>query len=213
MVRRLIYALLAPGAVSVLLSGCNGIFSGIYDDPAGASVPEYGFQTPASGSAPGVLYVDATDYRRWTYIDFASMRIDTLAVDAPAPEVWDVAVHRYDAKTNGGAVWESSARGFGEEIIGAEGGEYAADVWTESTIITDMSTMADGYLSYAADDYNATLSRWLDVDKSTMPPVYTLSGRVYVVRTADGRELALRLANFMDGAGVKGYLTIEWKEL
>ena len=74
-----------------------------------------------------------------------------------------------------------------------------------------MSTMMDGYLSYAESFYNPVLSRWLDVDKSTMPPIYTMSGRVYVVRLSDGRHLAVRLDNYMNGAGVKGYMTISYK--
>lgn len=73
-----------------------------------------------------------------------------------------------------------------------------------------MSTMMDGYLSYAESSYNRELSRWLDVDKSTMPPIYTMSGKVYLVNLRDGRRVALRLDNYMDGSGIKGYLTIRY---
>lgn len=70
--------------------------------------------------------------------------------------------------------------------------------------------MMDGIILYAEDYWNPCLSRWLDVDTSTMPPIYTLSGRVYLLRLTDGTFAALRLRNFMDDTAVKGYMTIDY---
>ena len=138
---------------------------------------------------------------------------DTLDVDDPEPKNWDIAIHRYDAKTNGGAVLETGASGFAglENMPGLAQGEFVADEWTTETIVTDMSTMMDGYLSYQESYYNRELSKWLNVDKSTMPPIYTPSNKVYIVRLADGTHVALRLVSFMNGMAVKGYMTIEYK--
>lgn len=185
----------------MLLSACNGLFSSVYDTPDAATGSSYGFVNAATATTPGKIYVDATDYERWTYINFADMSIDTLSINDPEPKRWDIALHRYDAKTNGGSV----------RVEGSD--EYVADEWTTDVIITDMSTMMDGYLTYAESFYNPVLSSWLDVDKSTMPPVYTLSGKRYFVSLADGREIVLRLVNFMDENAVKGFLTIEYQEL
>lgn len=88
--------------------------------------------------------------------------------------------------------------------------DFVADEWTTDRITIDMSQMMDGIIVYAEDYYNPCLSRWLDVDTSTMPPVYTLSGRVYLLRLADGTYAALRLTNFMDDAAVKGVMTIDY---
>ncbi len=88
--------------------------------------------------------------------------------------------------------------------------DYVSDIWTTTTIVTDMSTMMDGYLSYAESSYNPELSKWLNVDKSSMPPIYTPSNKVYVIRLSDGTLAGVRLANYMDGLGVKGYMTIEY---
>ena len=185
------------------LSGCNGMFDSIYDDDRSADLAsnEYGFQSEATSSTPGKIYVDATDYAKWVYLDFATLSMDTLAVDEPAPKSWDIALHRYEAKTNGGAVREEGTEA------------YTADVWTTDRIITDMSGMMMGHIDYCESFCNEVLSSWLDVDKSTMPPVYTMSGKTYFVKTADGREYALKLANFMNPDGVKGYLTIEYRPL
>lgn len=198
LVKRLFLSV-AIGAAAMLLHGCNGLFSSVYDTPDTAIASEYGFVTAATDNTPGKIYVDATDYSRWVYLNFSDMSIDTLGIDDPEPKEWDIALHCYDAKTNGGAVKEEGSA------------EYVEDVWTTNTIVTDMSTMMDGYLTYAESYYNKVLSSWLDVDKSTMPPVYTLSGKKYFVALADGREVELRLINFMDDSGVKGYLTIEYQ--
>ena len=56
---------------------------------------------------------------------------------------------------------------------------------------------------------NQVLSRWVNMDFSTPPPVYTQSGKVYIVRTAEGKYAALQLLNYMSPTGSKGYLTID----
>lgn len=207
MLGKLISCVIVPGA-AVLLPACSGIMGGIYDEPLEETVAGYGFVEASDGVRPGSIYIDATDYTRWTYIDFSAMRIDTLHVSDPAPAEWDIAIHRYDVKTNGGSACATGATGFDSPLLTP--GDMSPDVWTTQTIVTDMSTMMDGYLSYVESWYSPVVSQWLDVDKSTMPPVYTLSGKVYVVRTADGRHVALRLADYMNTAGVKGYMTIEY---
>lgn len=202
-----IVSFLLAGVAVMSLSSCDGIFSDIYDNPQQTDVPEYGFIAPATQTLPGTIYIDATSYTDWVYIDFSTMTAETLPVEAPAPATWDIAVHRYDAKTNGATV---SATASGDFTTLTPAGTPVADEWTTQTIVTDMSTMMDGYLSYAESSYNRELSGWLDVDKSTMPPIYTMSGKVYLVNLRDVRRVALRLDNYMDGSGIKGYLTIRY---
>ena len=73
-----------------------------------------------------------------------------------------------------------------------------------------MSQMMDGIILYAEDYWNPCLSRWLDVDTSTMPPIYTLSGKIYLLRLKDGTCAALRLVNFLNDSAIKGYMTIAY---
>lgn len=192
------------------LSACNGIFENIYDEPTNAS--EYGFIAIDDRTCTGRIYIDATDYTEWHYIDLHDKQVATVAVGEAAPERWDFAVHRYDAKTNGGAVAESSAADFG--TLPAVGSfpedSFTVDVWTTDKITVDMSQMMDGIIRYAEDWYNPCLSKWLHVDTSTMPPIYTLSGTVYLLRMSDGTHAALRLTNFMNDAAVKGFMTIDY---
>jgi len=205
--------LFLSGATLLLsLTACNGIFEDIYDMPTSETGNEYGFILVDKGARTGRIYIDATDYTEWHYVDLPGKRVITAAVDDAAPETWDFAVHRYDTKTNGATVLESSASAF--DALPAPGtlpGEqWVADEWTTDRITVDMSQMMDGLIRYAEDYWNPCLSRWLDVNTSTMPPVYTLSGKVYLLRLSDGTYAALRLTNFMNDAAVKGYMTIDY---
>lgn len=62
-IRGLIINLLAAGAAVTVLPSCNGILSGIYDEP-----PAETDETVA-----GQLYIDASDWTEWHYIDFGAL--------------------------------------------------------------------------------------------------------------------------------------------
>ena len=201
---------LMVGVAAMLLPSCNDVLGDLYDEPLETS--EYGFVEPCTSTAPGVIYVNATDYTTWTYIDFQTQSIDSLAVTDAPPAKWDIAIHRYDTKTNNAKVVGTpltdinQARGWKN----VDNLPEVADVWTTDVIVTDMSTMMDGYLTYIDSYYNPELSKWLDVDTNTMPPIYTLSDKVYVIYLENGERAAVKLTDYMDSAGIKGYMTIQY---
>lgn len=201
------------GVVAMLsLSACNGIFEDIYDEPLAEERNEFGFIIVDDKTNTGRIYIDATDYTEWHYIDLLNKEVITKNVDEDAPVNWDFAVHRYDAKTNGGAVMESAATDFNSipNINTIPEENFVADEWTTNKITVDMSHMMDGIILYAKDYYNPCLSKWLHVDTSTMPPIYILSGKIYLLRLSDGSYAALRLTNFMSDAVIKGFMTIDY---
>ncbi len=205
--------LLLVGVTAMLsLSACNGIFSFLYDEPDKQVKNEYGFISEDADTHTGRIYIDATSFTDWQYIDLHNKALVKAPVDSLEPAKWDFAVHRYDAKTNGGAVLESSAADFnalpGLAQLAAAG--FVADEWTTDRIAVDMSQMMDGVILYAESYYNPCLSQWLDVNTSTMPPVYTLSGKIYILRLTDGTYAALRLSNFMNDSSIKGFMTIDY---
>jgi hypothetical protein len=197
------------GVAALLLSSCNGLFDDIYDNVADDVVSEYGFTKISSDVEVGTIYVDASSYTKWIYLDFSEHRADSVSVFDDAPQNWDLAIHRYDAKTNGGAVAETDIEDFSLLSI-AKIGDFVSDTFTTKKIVTDMSTMMDGYLSYVESDYNTELSQWLNVDTSNMPPTYTLSNKIYILRLADGSKAALKLENYMNESAIKGYMTISY---
>ena len=176
---------------AVSLPSCNGIFEGIYDEPS--VIDEFGFTKVEQATSSGTIYIDATSYTRWNYLDFETFALDTTFIAEDGSETgdvtegWDFAVHRYDVKTNGGRVIETSFTSI--DALLASGsmpqGTWVEDIWTEDR-------------------------KWLNVDTSTMPPVYTMSGKVYVLITAEGKAAAIQLINYMNDSKVKGFMTIDY---
>lgn len=188
-----------------LLSACNGILDGIYDEPDNVNNTGTGFENE------GEIFIDATSYTQWVYIDFSEQSIVTLGYDEDAPQNWDIALHRYDVKTNGAKVVETNYSDFDQAITATiDEADLVSDIWTTNQIVIDMSTMMDGYLGYTESYYNPELSKWLNVDTSTMPPIYTPSGKVYIVYLPDGTRAGVKLLNFMNDMQVKGYMTIQY---
>lgn len=200
----------------MLFSSCENLFDDVYDsaDPNGTISKEYGFITVNDADSSGTIYINASSYTRWTYLNLHNHTIDTIDIDKKdsEPSDWDFAVHRYDAKTNNASVLETNYTSI-KSLRSSRKipmGTYVSDSLTTTKIIIDMSHMMEGILSYDSTYYNLELSKWLNVNTSTMPPTYFLSGKVYVVRLKDGTRALLFLHNFMNNLGVKGYMTIDY---
>ncbi len=193
---------------------CNGILDNIYDEPSAEDRADFGFIEINKENKSGTIYIDATSYTKWTYIDFHTLTIESLEIieDMIEPAEWDIAIHRYDVKTNEASVIETGFTGLSTLRASGEipGGTYIKDEWTTKKIVIDMSGMMEGELKYTESFYNTELSKWLFVDTSSMPPNYNPSNKVYVVKLKDNTVAAVRLKNFMDASGVKGFMTIEY---
>ena len=212
------------------LSSCEGIFSGIYDN-AIQTDKEFGFVLHNEKSHRGRIYIDASDRTKWHYISFGSRQVEEVTMNVvmtdtlidntpsrdttvvnPVPEEWDFAIHRYDVKTNQGAAKETDFTDldkFEASFADSDQG-YVEDIWTTDKISVDLSHMMDGIVVCAEDFFNPTLSRWMNTDTSSMPPTYTLSHRIYVLRMADGRRAALKLVNYLSESAQSGVLTIDY---
>lgn len=198
------------GAVLSAAPGCNGLFGGRYDRPEPQD--EYGFIRQDAATGIGTVFINTSSYTDWTYLDLKNKTWEVRPVGEEAPDSWSFAVHRYDTKTNGGAVLETEFPDIPALTDAGllPAGTYTPDRFATDRIAVDMSGMMAGIIKYAESDYNDVLSRWLDVDTSTMPPVYTLSGKVYLLRMNDGTLAAIRLENFVNDENIKGYMTIRY---
>lgn len=194
------------------LSSCHGIFGGIYDEPVEETSDGFGFIKINEATRTGTIYIDASDYTKWNYISLKDKKVVTALYDEQQPENWDFAVHRYDAKTNTASVFETEYYDLTDisSVSKFSGADFIADEWTTNKITIDMSQMMEGIIKYAEDFYNPCLSKWLNVDTSSMPPVYTLSEKVYILKLQDGTFAALKLSNFMNTSGIKGFMTIDY---
>lgn len=195
--------------LNMLIASCDGILEGIYDE---ASDDE-----DINIFGTGSLTVDASAYDRWMYINFHTLTLDSMTIDldlddplAEEPTEWDIAVHRYDARTNNGAAMETIYTSL--ETLLQDGdmpeGDFVAD--QADSVYVDMSQVLSGVLGYLYCDVNRELSKWMDVNLTVIPPTYTLSGRVYIVRFSDNTLCALKLSNYKDDNGNTCRLTIDY---
>lgn len=154
----------------------------------------------------------------WTYYNVHGKnysKLDERKVDTQRePEEWDLAIHHFDAKTNGGEVMEtqySSIDALLQTAHDFNDDSFSKDEWVDNQCITDFSGMMAYNIWYMSSMVNKVLSRWVTMDFTTPPPVYTASGKVYILRMKDGTYAALRLVDYMSDRGTKGFLTIDVK--
>ena len=207
--------ILMMGMIGLSFPSCTGILGGIYDEPS-----EYGFIE--SWGNEGTLYLDVNEYSQWTYINFETRQIDTRDIEIEGkenpslhygiPENWDIAFHKYDCKTNSGAVLKTEFDKIDDLMKSGRlpAGNYVRDIpackpeevdnpEAEGRIRVDMSRMMEGIIIYAPSPRNMEIAGWLESDTSTMPPVYTIPGKVYLVQLENDRYLALDLINYGSG--------------
>lgn len=190
------------------LSACNGIFESIYDDP---------IETEMEIKENKFSQVKTVEYTEWAYIDLSARKVTTVQIgeeyESQIPEEWDFAIHRYDIKTNGGAAFQTTYTSIDDFIAAGklpEAEKFVEDEWTTNKIAIDMSGMMEGNIVYTDSYYNAALSSWLNVDTSTMPPIYTMSSQVYLLRLKDNTYAAIRFTNYTNAKGIKGYIDFDF---
>ena len=228
----------------MMLSACNGVIDGIYDD---APVP-----------ASGDIYVDATSWTKWHYVKFNEAMVQgaqcTVTYDIPTeevgefdedgtgiytywydvfgegmehrefrgsypterqpePEQWDIAVHRNNVRTNGGAVYQTSLTSLDDVATGSVYSimPFVEDEWSETDVWTVNDQMLQGIVGSQKIKINKELGKWLTMDIPPMPPAFTHNGNVFILRLKDGTYAALRLKNYLTPNGAKCGLTIEYK--
>ncbi len=253
-------------AISLLFSACTGLFDGIYDEPQEkkSTLEVINDTTKTLPTVSGTLYIDATDWKQWYYIDLPAIakpetRNQALAeiqnpypipmekvedtgsktgiytywydifgkgvtvseyrdfyptAEQSAPDSWTFAVHRNNARTNGGSVFETTLTDISQLLISQEELQklvFTEDTWTESLVWTDNSQMLNCLIGNQGIAINNVLSSWLRVDLPPIPPGFTHNNHVFILKLNDGTFAAIQLANYMNEAGTKCHLSINYK--
>lgn len=130
------------------------------------------------------------------------------------PSRWTLAVHRNNVRTNGGAVCQTHYTSLSQLPPTSEAfadSLFVADAVSEHEVWTVQDRMLEGVIGNQRIAINPVLSGWLRLDIPPMPPRFTLDPHVFILRLADGTHAALRLQNYMNSAGRKCYLTIDYR--
>ena len=246
---------------AAMLSGCEGIFSGVYDEPEA--------ETRSTGD--GHLYINASSWLEWHYIDLKAVAervsiypefdtsslwetidIPTLSIaedsagsqgetpgiytywydvfgegiskreymgftptkSQPEPEHWTFAVHRNNVRTNGCMVAETDFTSLSEIPDNSDWVAtlaFTPDEWNQTDVWTVQDRMLNGVIGNQGIHINHILSGWLKMVIPPMPPVFEINRHVFILKLPDGTFAALQLEDYMNSAGSKCCLSINYK--
>ncbi|MDR1793203.1 MAG: HmuY family protein [Bacteroidales bacterium] len=149
------------------------------------------------------LTVDATAYDKWVYVSFKDAKTVEIT-DYQNDLSWDMALHRYDVRLNGG-------------LSGKGKGAALETSYTELSALTEIP--AAGYTTdvmdsimlamppvYDAQPFNKEASKWMSFDLSIMPPVYQMSDKVFVFKTAEGKHVKIKFIDYINAENIKGHI-------
>ncbi len=148
--------------------------------------------------------VVAHEYGEWSYFNFADGRTTTLRIqkregavtglytgnvyEVDAAEegalAWDIAVHKYDMRTNNGLVKKLATRDFASVTVADVPGDSEMVADTEGSVIADMTNMMQGVVGYQEVKLNEELCGWVTATPTgTMPPyTYELNDNVFIIK-------------------------------
>lgn len=143
--------------------------------------------------------VVAHEYGEWTYFRFADGTTTTLQIqkkevgdsyvyevdaDEESALAWDIAVHKYNMRTNNGLVKKLEVRNFDAVTVGNVPADEEMVGDTDGSVMADMSNMMNGFVGYQNVKLNKELGGWVTATPTgTMPPyTYTLNDNVFVVK-------------------------------
>ncbi len=171
------------------------------------------------------IVVDASDYTKWVYINFDKGEVVT--VSAPETDLsWDLGLHRYDFKTNGG----TSGKGKGAAARTTQK-DLMADIptpkdseWTldrEGTLLMKFG-MSKHERKYEKQSANFLLTsepkgdgsfNYLNkgiISMTGMPPTVTVDPAVFLVRSAAGQIVRVRVLDYQSATKKTGHITLEY---
>ena len=128
------------------------------------------------------------------------------------PKTWDIALHRFEAKVNGGA-FETSFTSTDQLPVTSESFDdiiYTEDEWIDTLVMTDRNGMLNYYIGYQNIMCNKVLSNWLRMDISNPPPTYHPSDKVYILRFEDNTKAALHFDNYLSPSGITAFVTVSF---
>lgn len=145
-------------------------------------------------------------------VELSSVQTDTQ----PEPEEWDIAIHHFEFRTNGGQSFETGYTSLDQvpdSLSLIPDVEWEADVLTHDRVWVDLSSSLAFEIGCQTIAISLPLSNMAFMDVTNPPPIYLVSGKVCLLQMRDGKTVALFLDNYMNEKGKKGHLTISLKFL
>lgn len=173
------------------------------------------------------IVVDASDYTKWVYINFAKGEV--VSVSAPETDLsWDLGLHRYDFKTNGGTSGKGQGAAFRttqKDLMGNIPTPKDSD-WTldrEGLLLMKFGVNKEGKhdIEYKKQSANFLLTSepkgdgrgYLNkgiISMTGMPPKVTVDSSVFLVRSATGQIVFVRVLDYQNATKQGGHITLEY---
>lgn len=171
------------------------------------------------------LVVDATDYKSWVYFSFEKGQVvatkdvhESFAKDAG----WDIAFHRYDFRTNGGAsgshkgaVAETQETDMSKEIPMPAESAFKKDEIGSLIVFFEVGENGKHDIKRAQIPVNYVLTTRKGehigaISSDGMPPVVKLSKKVYIVKTASGKLVKFKVTDYRNAHGKTGHIKFQY---
>lgn len=178
--------------------------------------------------------IDATKYEMWTYVnletgqtethrDFSEWHVmekgkllETIPAKGSEADIkikWHIAIHRFDIRTNEGEAIATKETEF-NKVIRLPSGDYKKDIEVKDQVRVGFNTadmMKRKFTVAGMAKVNPVLNKWMNVDMSTMPPTYTMSNLVYIVKFKDGSHAKLKFTDHLSSVGKTGHVTFQYE--
>ena len=174
------------------------------------------------------ITVDASDYTKWVYINFDKGEV--INVSAPETDLsWDLGLHRYDFKTNGGtsgkgkgAAARTTQKDLKADIPAPKDSEWTLD--REGMLLMKFGANKEGKhdMKYEKQSANFLLTSepkgdgkpgYLNkgiISMAGMPPTVTIDPSVFLVRSAAGQIVRIRVLDYQSATKKTGHITLEY---
>lgn len=174
------------------------------------------------------IVVDASDYTKWVYINFDKGEV--VNVSTPETDLsWDLGLHRYDLKTNGGtsgkgkgAAARTTQKDLMANIPTPKDSEWTLD--REGMLLMKFGANKDGKheMEYKKQSANFLLTSepkgqgkpgYLNkgiISMAGMPPTVTVDPSVFLVRSAAGQIVRVRVLDYRNATKKTGHITLEY---
>lgn len=166
---------------------------------------------------PLEVYVDATSKTTWNYYSLSDNKIvgtgeETVQDNEKwfARTDWDIAINKYNVRTNSGAATTAQASGgvctLGSGVAFESLGQLPSDAQFLSDEAVTSSGMGGAQTTTIYSKASVIVFKTNDDGSMIMPPVY-LQAPVYVFRTADGeRYFKVQFTQYLDQNKVSGHV-------
>ena len=126
---------------------------------------------------------------------------------------WDIALHRYDVKTNDGSALDTKETDI-TKVTTVPASGYVADVRTDSLMLnTNGMQLPTPKIGYTPSYWNEVLNKGIEFSSVPMPPTaanWSMSNMVYVIKLKSGEYAKIKFTDYSNDADVKGHISFDY---